>query len=103
MILRPPRSTRTDTLFPYTTLCRSDALLVELGRFLEIRVLELHVLDQLADLVTAVRLDDRLIVVTTHGAATKLELVIPDRLGARLRNREREAELRTLHIVRAIE
>src|SRR3546814_18632317 len=23
MILRPPRSTRTDTLFPYTTLCRS--------------------------------------------------------------------------------
>src|SRR3546814_6273869 len=28
MIRRPPRSTRTDTLFPYTTLCRSppDAL-----------------------------------------------------------------------------
>src|SRR3546814_12724195 len=24
MILRPPRSTRTDTLFPYTTLVRSD-------------------------------------------------------------------------------
>src|SRR3546814_5714788 len=23
MILRPPRSTRTDTLFPYTTLCRT--------------------------------------------------------------------------------
>src|SRR3546814_18547361 len=23
IILRPPRSTRTDTLFPYTTLCRS--------------------------------------------------------------------------------
>src|SRR3546814_19155716 len=23
MILRPPRSTRTDTLFPYATLCRS--------------------------------------------------------------------------------
>src|SRR3546814_10844593 len=23
MRLRPPRSTRTDTLFPYTTLCRS--------------------------------------------------------------------------------
>src|SRR3546814_19528265 len=23
MILRPPRATRTDTLFPYTTLCRS--------------------------------------------------------------------------------
>src|SRR3546814_12529946 len=25
MILRPPRSTRTDTLFPYTTLFRSGA------------------------------------------------------------------------------
>src|SRR3546814_4360985 len=25
---RPPRSTRTDTLFPYTTLFRSDTLLV---------------------------------------------------------------------------
>src|SRR3546814_13818881 len=28
MIRRPPRSTRTDTLFPYTTLFRSDAVLV---------------------------------------------------------------------------
>src|SRR3546814_3710650 len=26
MIRRPPRSTRTDTLFPYTTLCRSGAM-----------------------------------------------------------------------------
>src|SRR3546814_13483321 len=26
MLRRPPRSTRTDTLFPYTTLFRSDAL-----------------------------------------------------------------------------
>src|SRR3546814_15016844 len=31
MIRRPPRSTRTDTLFPYTTLFRSRALRVELG------------------------------------------------------------------------
>src|SRR3546814_4396642 len=28
MIRRPPRSTRTDTLFPYTTLFRSEALLL---------------------------------------------------------------------------
>src|SRR3546814_11691723 len=28
MIRRPPRSTRTDTLFPYTTLFRSHLLLV---------------------------------------------------------------------------
>src|SRR3546814_14802763 len=26
MIQRPPRSTRTDTLFPYTTLFRSDVM-----------------------------------------------------------------------------
>src|SRR3546814_9960986 len=35
MIRRPPRSTRTDTLFPYTTLFRSDTAntlaLLELG------------------------------------------------------------------------
>src|SRR3546814_11478271 len=29
MIRRPPRSTRTDTLFPYTTLFRSSALNLE--------------------------------------------------------------------------
>src|SRR3546814_13535706 len=28
MIRRPPRSTRTDTLFPYTTLFRSDRALI---------------------------------------------------------------------------
>src|SRR3546814_10124466 len=28
MIRRPPRSTRTDTLFPYTTLCRSPQIQV---------------------------------------------------------------------------
>src|SRR3546814_14854502 len=28
MIRRPPRSTRTDTLFPYTTLFRSDSLAI---------------------------------------------------------------------------
>src|SRR3546814_16393071 len=28
MIRRPPRSTRTDTLFPYTTLFRSDSSLI---------------------------------------------------------------------------
>src|SRR3546814_7954872 len=31
MIRRPPRSTRTDTLFPYTTLFRSDCPLFNAG------------------------------------------------------------------------
>src|SRR3546814_15751017 len=44
MIRRPPRSTRTDTLFPYTTLFRSLALLArqqprQFGR---------HIVEQLA-------------------------------------------------------
>src|SRR3546814_20634011 len=58
MILRPPRSTRTDTLFPYTTLFRSGlhpAVAregVEPGRF---RV-EPHPLHHLAGLVDAARL-----------------------------------------------
>src|SRR3546814_6453117 len=32
MIRRPPRSTRTDTLFPYTTLFRSEVLLITWGQ-----------------------------------------------------------------------
>src|SRR3546814_17382050 len=34
MIRRPPRSTRTDTLFPYTTLFRSLGQLVEIAELL---------------------------------------------------------------------
>src|SRR3546814_17904207 len=38
MIRPPPRSTRTATLFPYTTLCRSDRWRVNLGvRLSEVR------------------------------------------------------------------
>src|SRR3546814_7533407 len=33
MIRRPPRSTRTDTLFPYTTLFRSEAGFFPFGRW----------------------------------------------------------------------
>src|SRR3546814_17091755 len=32
MIRRPPRSTRTDTLFPYTTLFRSEIVIGDLAR-----------------------------------------------------------------------
>src|SRR3546814_4745789 len=34
MIRRPPRSTRTDTLFPYTTLFRSADAFAQVRRFL---------------------------------------------------------------------
>src|SRR3546814_10461077 len=32
MIRRPPRSTRTDTLFPYTTLFRSGAIICNIAK-----------------------------------------------------------------------
>src|SRR3546814_11940694 len=52
MIRRPPRSTRTDTLFPYTTLFRSgfDIVGVQVGQ-LGLRDLTNLVLGQLADLL----------------------------------------------------
>src|SRR3546814_6236630 len=39
MIRRPPRSTRTDTLFPYTTLFRSGVLATTLLYYLLARVI----------------------------------------------------------------
>src|SRR3546814_8125722 len=36
---RPPRSTRTDTIFPYTTLFRSEAGRLDLARFICARIL----------------------------------------------------------------
>src|SRR3546814_20802095 len=38
MIRRPPRSTRTDTLFPYTTLFRSKITLAPLSSDLQIKL-----------------------------------------------------------------
>src|SRR3546814_14539822 len=51
MIRRPPRSTRTDTLFPYTTLFRSDRLrpldpIEALGRLLGDRIWLGHPLEK---------------------------------------------------------
>src|SRR3546814_2278434 len=43
MIRRPPRSTRTDTLFPYTTLFRSDLDLAGHERAVEVASNLVHV------------------------------------------------------------
>src|SRR3546814_18635014 len=42
MIRRPPRSTRTDTLFPYTTLFRSAGLDAAVDEGLAVGLLEPH-------------------------------------------------------------
>src|SRR3546814_5188542 len=44
MIRRPPRSTRTDTLFPYTTLFRS---IFELGELLDAPMLQHSVMEKI--------------------------------------------------------
>src|SRR3546814_15264033 len=53
MIRRPPRSTRTDTLFPYTTLFRSDEIVkTERGRGTQVHIGLLELLEQAqADIV----------------------------------------------------
>src|SRR3546814_17462597 len=45
MIRRPPRSTRTDTLFPYTTLFRSPAQFARRADEAELRIAGLASLD----------------------------------------------------------
>src|SRR3546814_15587753 len=50
MIRRPPRSTRTDTLFPYTTLFRSQVSTSRIGRW---------VIDLKTGKATSERLGDR--------------------------------------------
>src|SRR3546814_6350065 len=75
MIRRPPRSTRTDTLFPYTTLFRSHAIgfdiqyqLVQVGA-----LFDTSAFDGIAD--------------TTHGAERSVQHDATDGVGAVFRQR----------------
>src|SRR3546814_6995950 len=55
MIRRPPRSTRTDTLFPYTTLFRSDyyqiVLEPRMARLRTLRWSDIYLNQQLDDII----------------------------------------------------
>src|SRR3546814_12476973 len=77
MIRRPPRSTRTDTLFPYTTLFRSPGPMA-LGPVLP---------REIAAAVTIEELDD---------AMPPPEHVPADRLPAPQRSEEHTSELQSL-------
>src|SRR3546814_2632925 len=48
MIRRPPRSTRTDTLFPYTTLFRSDRRMVDRNAAFRQHFLKVAIADRIA-------------------------------------------------------
>src|SRR3546814_14757184 len=78
MIRRPPRSTRTDTLFPYTTLFRSD-------RIVDIATADLHLSAYRGFLVASldrqeqgrVALDDiQAVIVHAHGVTWTTRLVV---------------------------
>src|SRR3546814_15488658 len=83
MIRRPPRSTRTDTLFPYTTLFRSGQDLANLLQVCRARGRQLHpargageerkaeLVLELLDLLRQGRLGH----VQSHGSATEVELL----------------------------
>src|SRR3546814_9857247 len=70
MIRRPPRATRTDTLFPYTTLCRSAKFFLRLlgtdAEQIEYRLLHVGAMD-------------------THRAATDFDTIEHDVVALRQR------------------
>src|SRR3546814_4914374 len=89
MIRRPPRSTRTDTLFPYTTLFRSDAYADLLEQVVD---LSLRGLDHDLRVDEARRADDLL-----HDAVGDAHLV-PTRCRGQVHRRSEEhtSELQSL-------
>src|SRR3546814_6913248 len=88
MIRRPPRSTRTDTLFPYTTLFRSIGEQPAVEQIAQ-RLIEIGVAQRLADLELGVGQHRR-------GLDT-LRAIDADRGdGALLRSEEHTSELQSL-------
>src|SRR3546814_1604350 len=96
MIRRPPRSTRTDPLFPYTTLFRSPAIVI----VAQIAVVAQELVDQIA--VGAVKLNPvearllrifgRLDIIGDHAR----NLVEPQRPGFLQGSEEHTSELQSL-------
>src|SRR3546814_18845106 len=94
MIRRPPRSTRTDTRFPYTTLFRSLSErpvglgASQFGRRLQTRRVRLHVAHQRLVVGHPVGLGEVLVVVELRGALgfelQHLEVEALDRKSTRL-------------------
>src|SRR3546814_19963236 len=74
MIRRPPRSTRTDTLFPYTTLFRSKMCKAEMLHFLRVREWQdLH--SQLRQIARGIRLAVRPLAEETDRDGVHLSLL----------------------------
>src|SRR3546814_16872715 len=85
MIRRPPRSTRTDTLFPYTTLFRSDVAPAHLDRADRDLVAQFH--DRLVDRDVR-RRGERRVVETEE---VEVRAAVGDSLGAGVQQRRLQA------------
>src|SRR3546814_17599181 len=71
MIRRPPRSTRTDTLFPYTTLFRSSGKIrIEIGKGMEYILTDAESGRIIRDLMVPILKQDRPRTETTPEAIT---------------------------------
>src|SRR3546814_11571295 len=108
MIRRPPRTTRTDTLFPYTTLFRSNELFGERQRRRETDDLRTRRLDRLeaplgrqparehdmADAMLGAHLD-QVEQLRVHGDQVDAEIARRQRLGPGDRSEEQTSELQS--------
>src|SRR3546814_10470789 len=92
MIRRPPRSTRTDTLFPYTSLFRSHCFLGE-----TIAVARLDEMEVFAGVVESQGFSAAASQLgLSKSAVSKQVGRLEDRLGVRLRSEEHTSELQSL-------
>src|SRR3546814_8418203 len=102
MIRRPPRSTRTDTLFPYTTLFRSQQLPLALertGRYLNLRypITLLKIMAQV--LILEQQLEQLTTVLSEYNFSIILQPGLISRLVVRIfqeRSEEHTSELQSL-------
>src|SRR3546814_10667555 len=107
MLRRPPRSTRTDTLFPSTTLFRSlapvakvlnDAFGIERGLMLTVHAYtnDQKILDQVHKDLRRARAAAVSMIPPTTGAARAVALVLPELQGKLDRSEEHTSELQSL-------
>src|SRR3546814_20996083 len=88
MIRRPPRSTRTDTRFPYTTLFRSQALF---DRTIDISICRYRTLDNLLKSFLLWEDPPVVVMLKSHPLSLRTTLRIDDLVGQRLVLLERDS------------
>src|SRR3546814_4117119 len=108
MIRRPPRSTRTDTLFPYTTLFRSRHAAQAIGEIAIIAGVSTHVInvDRASNAAVEIigvdiGIDARLLIKATAHKQVQIVIFIPGAIHegeyARFRRNERAPRIAKRH------